>query len=151
MPTPIRCLHTAAATAVGGREGYVVTDDRRLDLDLDTPAEMGGSGKAGTTPEQLFAAAYAASFQCELLRLADAWQLDLSGIRVHARVGIGPASEGGLGLTVVLDLEARQFRAENAAALMASAHELCPYSRATRGNIDVTLTVAGRPIERSAA
>jgi osmotically inducible protein OsmC len=144
-------LYTAEATATGGREGHARTNDGRLDVDLDVPREMGGRGGPGTNPEQLFAAGYAACFQSSMLRFASARKLDLSGTRVTARVGIGPDRSGGFGLVAWLDLDAPQLSRAAAVDLMERAHETCPYSRATRGNIDVTLTVGGMTIERQAA
>jgi osmotically inducible protein OsmC len=144
-------LYTAEATAMGGREGHARTSDGRLDVDLDVPSEMGGSGGPGTNPEQLFAAGYAACFQSSLLRFAAGRKLDLSGSRITARVGIGTLSTGGFGLTAALDLEAPGISRADAFELMERAHETCPYSRATRGNIDVMLTVGGATLERQAA
>jgi osmotically inducible protein OsmC len=144
-------LYTAEATATGGREGHARTNDGRLDVDLDVPREMGGRGGPGTNPEQLFAAGYAACFQSSMLRFASARKLDLSGTRVTAGVGIGPDRSGGFGLVAWLDLDAPQLSRAAAVDLMERAHETCPYSRATRGNIDVTLTVGGMTIERQAA
>ena len=144
-------LYTAEATVTGGREGHGRTSDGRVDLDLDVPAEMGGTGGPGTNPEQLFAVGYAACFQSTLLRFATARKLDLSESRVTARISIGLVGGGGLGLSAALDLDAPGIEREEALALMARAHEACPYSRATRGNIDVTLTVGGAAVERQAA
>jgi len=145
-------LYTAEAAATGGREGHARTSDGRLDVDLDVPSEMGGSGGPGTNPEQLFAAGYAACFQSALLRFAAGRKLDLSESRITARVGIGLLkSIGGFGLRVWLDLDAPQIDRAEALELMERAHEACPYSRATRGNIEVTLTVGGASIERQAA
>jgi Ohr subfamily peroxiredoxin len=144
-------LYTAEATATGGREGHSRTSDGRLDVDLDVPSEMGGPGGPGTNPEQLFAAGYAACFQSALLRIAAGRGLDPSDSRITARVGIGPVSRGGFGLAAALDLDAPHISDADAAALMERAHEACPYSRATRGNIDVTLTVGGAALERQAA
>jgi Ohr subfamily peroxiredoxin len=146
-----RILYTADATTEGGREGHARTSDGRLDVDLDVPEEMGGTGGPGTNPEQLFAVGYSACFQSSLLRVAAGKKLDLTGSRVTASVGIGPEREGGLGLAVTLDLEAPAIDRAHAAELMARAHESCPYSKATRGNVAVTLTVAGLPIEQAAA
>jgi Ohr subfamily peroxiredoxin len=146
-----RILYTAEASAEGGREGHARTSDGRLDVELDIPTEMGGTGGPGTNPEQLFAAGYAACFQSALLRLASGRKLDLAGICVTARVGIGPASGGGFELTVALDLRAPAVDRADAVQLMTGAHQLCPYSRATRGNIEVRLSVAGSPIDAAAA
>jgi Ohr subfamily peroxiredoxin len=112
---------------------------------------MGGPGGPGTNPEQLFALGYAACFQSSLLRFASVRKLDLTDTRITARVGIGPVKGGGFGLAATLDLDAPQISRDEAFDLMARAHETCPYSRATRGNIDVTLTVGGATIERQAA
>lgn len=144
-------LYVAEATATGGREGHSRTSDGRVDVDLDVPTEMGGTGGPGTNPEQLFAAGYAACFQSALLRFAAGRKLDLSNSRVTARVGIGLLDTGGMGLAAAIDLEAPEIPKDEAVELMRRAHETCPYSRATRGNIDVTLTVGGAALERQAA
>jgi Ohr subfamily peroxiredoxin len=146
-----RVLYTAEATATGGREGQVRTSDGRIDVDLDVPAEMGGSGGPGTNPEQLFATGWAACFQSALLRFAVGRGLDLSDSRVTARVGIGPVASGGFGLVAALDLDAPRLPREAAVELMRRADETCPYSRATRGNVAVTLTAGGTAIEQQAA
>jgi Ohr subfamily peroxiredoxin len=138
-----KILYTAEATAVGGREGHATTSDGRLDVALDVPSEMGGSGGPGTNPEQLFAVGYAACFQSALLRIAAGRKLDLSDSRITARVGIGPAKSGGFGLVAALDLDAPQLSREQGLDLMSRAHQACPYSKATRGNIHVTLSVGG--------
>src|SRR6266849_4060807 len=124
MSSQLEVLYTAEATVTGGREGHARTSDGRLDVDLDVPSEMGGPGGLGTNPEQLFAAGYAACFQSSMARFAAGGNLDLTA------PGIDRAK---------------------AVELMRRAHETCPYSRATRGNIDVTLSVGGVPIERAAA
>ena len=144
-------LYTAEATATGGREGHARTSDGRLDVDLDVPSEMNGTGGPGTNPEQLFAAGWAACFQSSLQRVASGRKLDLSGSRITARVGIGPLRSGGFGLVAALDLEGLQISRADALELMERAHEICPYSRAARGNIDVALTVGGMAHERQAA
>jgi len=151
MSEELTILYTAEATAKGGREGHARTSDGRLDVDLDVPREMGGPGGPGTNPEQLFAAGWAACFQSSLLRFAYGRKLNLSGTRITARVGIGPLRSGGFGLVAALDLDAPQISHADAVELMEQAHETCPYSRATRGNIDVTLTVGGIGLERQAA
>ena len=144
-------LYTAEATAVGGREGHARTSDGRLDVALDVPLEIGGTGGPGTNPEQLFAAGWAACFQSALSRFAAGRGLDVSESRVTARVGIGSLALGGFGLVAALDLDAPRIDREAAVDLMRRAHGACPYSRATRGNIEVTLTVGGTAIERRAA
>jgi lipoyl-dependent peroxiredoxin len=144
-------LYTAEATVTGGREGHGRTSDGRLDVDLDVPSEMGGTGGPGTNPEQLFAVGYAACFQSALLRIATGRKVDMSGSRITARVEIGLLKSGGFGLAAALDLEAPGISHAEAVELMEWAHEECPYSRATRGNIDVTLTVGGATVERQAA
>src|SRR6266404_8227595 len=151
MSKQTKILYTAEAAATGGREGHASTNDGRLDVDLDVPSEMGGAGGPGTNPEQLFAAGYAACFQSSMARVAAGWNIDLTGSRVTARVGIGPTRGGGFGLAAALDLTAPGIDHAKAVELMRRAHETCPYSRATRGNIDVTLSVTGVPIERTAA
>jgi lipoyl-dependent peroxiredoxin len=151
MNNNIEVLYTAEATVTGGREGHGRTSDGRLDVDFDVPSEMGGTGGPGTNPEQLFAAGFAACFQSSMLRYAFGRKLDLSGSRVVARVGIGTLKSGGLGLAAALDLDAPHMSRADAVYLMERAHEACPYSRATRGNIDVTLTVGGTSIDRQAA
>jgi osmotically inducible protein OsmC len=151
MSNRLEILYTAEATATGGREGHTRTSDGRLDVDLDVPTEISGTGGPGTNPEQLFAAGFAACFQSTLLRFAFGRKLDLSGSRVTARVGIGPLSSGGMGLAAALDLDAPGISHADAVELMERADEACPYSRATRGNMDVALTVGGRAIERQAA
>ncbi len=144
-------LYTAEATVTGGREGHGRTSDGRLEVDLDVPTELSGTGGPGTNPEQLFATGYAACFQSALLRFASGRKLDLTDSRITARVGIGPLKSGGLGVTAALDLDAPGLRRSEAFDLMARAHETCPYSRAMRGNIDVTLTVGGAASDREAA
>jgi len=144
-------LYTAEATATGGREGHARTSDGRVEVDLDIPKEMGGTGGPGTNPEQLFAIGYAACFQTSLLRFAAGRKLDLGSSRITALVGIGPVTQGGFGLAVALDLDAPGIERDEAVELMNRAHEACPYSRATRGNIEVMLTVGGAAAAREAA
>jgi lipoyl-dependent peroxiredoxin len=144
-------LYTAEATALGGRAGHARTSDGRLDVDLDVQSELGGTGGPGTNPEQLLAAGWAACFQSSMMRYAAMRKVDLSAARVIVRIGIGTLKSGGLGLAASLDLDAPDLSHEDAVYLMERAHETCPYSRATRGNIDVTLMVGGTSIERRAA
>jgi Ohr subfamily peroxiredoxin len=129
---PDKVLYTAQATSTGdGRNGHVVSSDQRLDLDLALPPEMGGSGN-GTNPEQLFAAGYAACFHSALRIVARRARVDPGDSTVSAEVGIGPEGEA-FGLP---GLEREQAR-----ELAEAAHQVCPYSRATRGNISVELRV----------
>ena len=144
-------LYTAVATVEGGREGHGRSSDGRLDVDLSVPEEMGGRAGSGTNPEQLFAVGFAACFQSALLSVAQGRSLDASGSTITARVGLGPTGHGGFGLTVALDLHAPHLSRADAEGLMVRAHELCPYSNATRGNVEVTLMVDGTALQRSAA
>jgi lipoyl-dependent peroxiredoxin len=146
-----KVLYTAEARVEGGREGHGRTSDGRLEVDLAIPKELSGDGGPGTNPEQLFAVGYAACFQSALLGVARGHHLDASGSQITSRVGIGPTGHGGFGLTVSLDLHAPDLTAGQAADLMARAHERCPYSVATRGNIEVTLMVDGNPLAPAAA
>jgi Ohr subfamily peroxiredoxin len=141
-----KILYTAEAVVEGGREGRGRTTDLRLAVNLSVPKEMGGRGGHGTNPEQLFALGYAACFQSTLLSLAEGRKLDASGSRITSRVG-----HGRTGLTVALDLHAPNLSFADAKDLMARAHERCPYSNATRRNVDVTLSVDGTELERTAA
>jgi Ohr subfamily peroxiredoxin len=134
-------LYTATATATGdGRNGHVASDDGILDTDVRIPKAMGGAGGA-TNPEQLFAAGYAACFHSALKVVAGRDGLDVTGTEVSASVGIGMLDNGGFGLEVQLDVHAPALDRATAEATVAKAHQVCPYSNATRGNIDVTLTV----------
>jgi lipoyl-dependent peroxiredoxin len=146
-----KVLYTAEAVVEGGRRGHGRTSDGRLDVDLSAPAEMSGDGGPGTNPEQLFAVGYAACFQSALMGVARGRDLDMSSSRITSRVGIGPTGHGGFGLAVSLDLHAPDLTATVAAELMARAHERCPYSVATRGNIEVTLTIDGMSLEQATA
>ena len=145
-----KVLYTAEAVVEGGRQGHGRTSDGRLEVELSVPEEMSGEGGPGTNPEQLFAVGYAACFQSALLGVARGHQLDASGSQITSRVGIGPTGHGGFGLAVSLDLHAPNLTAAAAADLMARVHERCPYSVATWGNIEVTLTVDGVPLELAA-
>jgi osmotically inducible protein OsmC len=134
-------LYTATATATGdGRNGHATSDDGILDVDLRTPKELGGAGGA-TNPEQLFAAGYAACFHSAIKVVAGREKLDVTGTEVSATVGLGMNAEGGFNIAVELDVHAPALDRAGAEALVAKAHEVCPYSNATRGNVEVTLTV----------
>ncbi|GAA0641301.1 organic hydroperoxide resistance protein [Streptomyces thermocarboxydovorans] len=130
-------LYTAVATAQGGRDGRVATDDGRLDVIVNPPKEMGGSG-TGTNPEQLFAAGYSACFQGALGVVARQEGADVSGSTVTARVGIGK-NDDGFGIIVEIEADIPNMDAARARALIEKAHQVCLYSKATRGNISVTL------------
>ncbi|MFG2815257.1 organic hydroperoxide resistance protein [Streptomyces sp. NPDC048410] len=133
-------LYTAVATATHGREGRAVSSDGRIDLPLAMPPEMGGDGQ-GTNPEQLFAAGYAACFGSALGLVGRQAKVDVSDAAVTAEVGIGKEGEG-FGLKVTLRVELPDTVDEQTGRkLVETAHQVCPYSNATRGNIEVTLVV----------
>ncbi|RKT04550.1 Ohr subfamily peroxiredoxin [Streptomyces sp. 3211.6] len=132
--------YTAVATAENGRDGRVATNDGRLDVVVNPPKELGGSG-AGTNPEQLFAAGYSACFQGALSVAARNENVDVSGSTVTAEVGIGKNDEG-FGIIVKLTASIPNVDAAVAKDLVEKADQICPYSKATRGNITVELNVA---------
>jgi Ohr subfamily peroxiredoxin len=134
-------LYTAEATAWGGREGRAAASEGNLDVQLRVPKELGGPGGDGTNPEELFATGYAACFHSALKLVAAGMKLDVSESAITARVGIGPNGAGGFGLAVELVGELPGLSAEQGNDLLAKAHEVCPYSNATRGNVDVTLSL----------
>lgn len=140
MTTPITPIYTARATVTGGRGGHAVSDDGILDLRLAPPKEMGGPGEA-TNPEQLFAVGYAACFQSALGVVGRRRHVDTARSQVRAEVSIGTIGDGGYGLAVRLHVSIPGTDADTARELAEAAHEVCPYSNATRGNIDVTLEV----------
>jgi osmotically inducible protein OsmC len=137
-------VYTAIATATGeGRQGHSRSSDGVLDVDLAVPQEMGGPGGA-TNPEQLFAAGYAACFHSALKSVARAEKASFSDSAVTAEVGIGSNGQGGYGLAVTLHVELGGIDQAAGEALVEKAHQVCPYSNATRGNVEVTLeTVVG--------
>ncbi|MEE4022604.1 organic hydroperoxide resistance protein [Gordonia sp. PKS22-38] len=135
-------IYTAEALATGdGRNGHARSSDGKLDLDLDMPKELGGSG-VGTNPEQLFATGYAACFHSALRLVAGQAGADVTDSTVGARVSLGSNDSGGFELAVELEVTLPAMEAGTAKELVDKAHEVCPYSNATRGNIDVTLTIA---------
>jgi osmotically inducible protein OsmC len=140
----MQVLYTAEATASGGRQGKVRSSDGVVDLELAIPEQMGGSGAAGhSNPEQLFAAGYAACFQSALFAAARAEKASLGETTVTSRVSIGrDDQDGGYGLQVELSVSIPGLGRHQAEALVAKAHQICPYSKATRGNIEVDLTVS---------
>ncbi len=134
----VKPLYTARATATGGRSGHVVSADGILDVNVRPPKEMGGPGGA-TNPEQLFAAGYAACFQSALSLVGRRQGVDTSDSLVNADVSIGTVEGGGYGLAVALRVTIPGVDPEQVRSLAEAAHQVCPYSNATRGNIDVTL------------
>lgn len=141
-----RVLYTAQATVEGGRNGHGRSSDGQLEVNLAVPRSMGGASGDGANPEQLFAVGYAACFQSAVLNVAHGRGLDLDRSRIDSTVAIGPTGHGGLSLAVTLDLHADNLSRDDAASVLARADQLCPYSKATRGNIDVTLKFEGEPI-----
>ena len=135
----MKTLYTAVATAHGGREGHVTSDDGRLDLDLRVPKALGGPGGAGSNPEQLFAAGYAACFESALRVAARREKKPLQDARVTGQVSLSATDGGRYVLSVELHGHIDGLTLEETQALMDAAHEVCPYSNATRGNIDVKL------------
>lgn len=137
----IEAIYTAEALATGeGRGGHVETADGQLVADLKVPTEMGGPG-GGLNPESLFAAGYAACFHSALQAVARAQKVALKDTSVGARVHIGGNGDGGYGLAVELEVVVPHLPHDEAQALADAAHQVCPYSNATRGNIAVTVTV----------
>jgi Ohr subfamily peroxiredoxin len=140
--SPEKILYTAKSTVTGGRDGRAVSSDKVLDVALATPRELGGAGGAGTNPEQLFAAGYSACFLSALKLVAGKQKVALpADSSITGTVGIGPVSAG-FGLKVQLDIAVPGLPRERVQELVNLAHQVCPYSNATRGNIDVTLVVA---------
>jgi len=141
MPTNV--LYKASATATGGRDGRSTTSDGSLDIKLATPKELGGAGGAGNNPEQLFAMGYAACFIGAMKFVASQGGPKVpADASVTASVGIGPRSEGGFGLDIDLEVKLPGVDPAEAQALVAKAHQVCPYSNATRNNVDVRLKIA---------
>jgi lipoyl-dependent peroxiredoxin len=135
-------MYSGVATATGGRSGHVESSDGLLKFDLSTPRSMGGPGREGTTnPEQLFACGYAACFGSALDFVAKQKKLDASGAEVTCQVDID-RNEGGFFLAAELTVTLPNLDRAAAEELVAAAHEVCPYSKATRGNMDVTISVA---------
>ena len=137
-----KILYTATATATGGREGRASSSDNALDVQLSTPRELGGAGGAGTNPEQLFAAGYSACFLGALKFVAGKQKVALpADTRITGKVGIGQIPTG-FGIEAELTISVPGVARDVLEDLVAQAHVVCPYSNATRGNIDVTLVIA---------
>ena len=141
----IKPLYTATATAVGGRNGHTQSSDGIVSFDLSVPREMGGPGKTGTaTPEHLFAAGYAACFGGAIDFVAKQHKQDAANAKVTCAVSIGPRDGGGFGLAVSMRVEDKSLKQAELMNLVKEAHEkICPYSHATRNNIDVKFYVIG--------
>jgi lipoyl-dependent peroxiredoxin len=142
-----KTLYTAEAHVTGGRDkGHGKTSDGVLEVDLRLPAEMGGQG-GGTNPEQLFAVGYAACFEGAIGAVARRAKLETGDAVIDSKVSLHPNEARGFDLSVQLDVTLPSVDAEQAAELVKAAHQVCPYSNATRGNIPVTLTANGQPVE----
>ena len=141
----INPLFTATATAVGGRNGHTETSDGVVKADLSVPRELGGPGKPGAaTPEHLFAAGYAACFGGSLDFVANQKKRDAGKAKITCAVTIGPREGGGFGIAVKIRVEDKSIAQAELAAFVREAHEkICPYSHATRGNVDVAFEVVG--------
>ena len=143
----MKILYTAEATVTGGREqGHGRTSDGVLDVQLRSPKELGGEG-GGTNPEQLFAVGYAACFEGAIKAVARRQKLDADAVSIASRVDFGPAEDRSFTIAVGLDVTLPGFDDDQAAELVRAAHKVCPYSNATRGNMDVALTANGRRLE----
>ncbi|MEN8642365.1 organic hydroperoxide resistance protein [Pseudomonas sichuanensis] len=137
----MKALYTAVATATGGRDGRAISSDKNLDVKLTTPKELGGAGGDATNPEQLFAAGYSACFIGALKFVASQSKRSIpADASITARVGIGQIP-GGFGLDIDLNINLPGLEQADAQALVEAAHQVCPYSNATRGNVDVRLHV----------
>ena len=142
-----KVVYTAEATVTGGRaEGHGVTSDNVLDIQLRLPPEMGGSG-GGTNPEQLFAVGYAACFEGALGVVSRRERVELGDVSIDSKVSLITTEDRGYNVAVELDVSLPQVQdAEEAKQIVAAAHQICPYSNATRGNVEVTLTANGQPV-----
>ncbi len=137
----LNVLYTAHATATGGRNGHTQSDDGLVSVDLSIPKAMGGPGKPDTTtPEDLFAAGYAACFGSACEHQSRQLKLHYKTLTVHSAVGIG-TTETGFGLTVALTIDITGLSQTDAEKVVQAGHALCPYSNAVKGNVDVTITV----------
>jgi len=143
----VKVLYTAHATVTGGRDvGHGATSDGALDVQLRAPAELGGEG-GGTNPEQLFAVGYAACFEGAIKTIARREKVDADAVSIDSSVSLGPGDDRSFTIAVGLDVTLPGFDDDRAVELVRAANQVCPYSNATRGNIDVTLTANGRPVE----
>ena len=138
----MKVLYQAEVTATGGREGRIHSADGVLDLPLVMPKGLGGPGGAATNPEQLFAAGYAACFESAVRLVARQKKISLSKCSVTATTSIGTEENGAFGLMVDLKVSLPEVEKSMAQGIVEAAHQICPYSRATRGNIEVNLSVS---------
>ncbi len=139
---PVTTIYTTHATATGGRDGSARSDDGSVDVKLVVPKEMGGPGGVGANPEKLFAAGYSACFLGAMKAVSGKVGVRVpSDATVTATIGFGPRSEGGYGITADLSVSLPGVDKADGQRLVEAAHEVCPYSNATRGNLDVGLTV----------
>lgn len=141
---PVKAIYTTSATATGGRDGSARSDDGSVDVKLVIPKEMGGPGGIGANPEKLFAAGYSACFLGAMKAVSGKEGVKVPAeSTVTATIGFGPRDEGGFGITAALSIDLPGIDQADAERLMQAAHEVCPYSNATRGNVDVALSVKG--------
>ncbi len=141
-----KVLYTARAHVMGGRDGHGRSSDGEVEVDLRRPKELGGEG-GGTNPEQLFAVGYAACFESALGVVARRHHIEAGEVTMDSEVSLLPNGDGGFKLAVALDVSIPSVRdRETAAELVREAHQVCPYSNATRGNIDVDLLLEGQPV-----
>jgi lipoyl-dependent peroxiredoxin len=141
-----KVIYTAEAHVTGGRaEGHGKTSDGALEVDLRLPAEMGGEG-GGTNPEQLFAVGYAACFEGAIGAVARRQKLEAGDVEIDSKVSLNPGEDRTFVLSVELDVTLPSVEGDTAAELVREAHKVCPYSNATRGNIEVTLTANGAAV-----
>jgi lipoyl-dependent peroxiredoxin len=142
-----KVVYTAEARVTGGRaEGHGRSSDGALEVDLRTPTEMGGEG-GGTNPEQLFAVGYAACFEGALGAVARRQKAEVGDVEIDSKVKLITAEDHSFGIAVELHVKLPSVEGDDAVELVRAAHKVCPYSNATRGNIDVVLTANGAPVE----
>jgi osmotically inducible protein OsmC len=147
----MKVLYTAEATVTGGRDqGHGRTADGALDVQLRSPKGLGGEG-GGTNPEQLFAVGYAACFEGAIKTVARRQKLEADDVSIDAKVCLGPAEDKRFTIAVALDVTLPQLDERQAAEIVEAAHQVCPYSNATRGNIDVALSANGRRLDAAPA
>jgi len=142
---PAKTLYTAHATAIGGREGHAETDDKKVSVDFAAP----GSGKPGTNPEQLFACGYGACFGGALAHVARQQKIDIGKPEIKVDINLNQGDDG-FSISAVLNVSLPGMEKSAAEKLVATAHTVCPYSKATKGNIDVQLKVNDTPLANAA-